>query len=104
MRKLYNEFLSIATELNKRFDIVPVLYGSLGLQVVTGVEFHPQDIDILVPKEYVAEKWELLLEVIEEMGYTLIDLNEHEFEKDGIKAAFAFEEDLAPLRGWITTV
>lgn len=99
MEKLYNEFLCIATVLNRRFDIAPVLFGSLGLQVVTEVEFNPQDIDILVPKEYVRQKWELLRGVMEEMGYTFVDIDEHEFEKHGIKIAFAFEEDLAPFAG-----
>lgn len=45
---LYDEFISIAKSLNEKLDIVPVLYGSLGLEKATGVNFSPQDIDILV--------------------------------------------------------
>ena len=46
---LYDEFIEIAKNLNAELNIIPVLYGSLGLEKVTGVEFSPQDIDILVP-------------------------------------------------------
>lgn len=99
MEKLYNEFLKIARQLNEGLNIKPILYGSLGLQMISHVEFNPQDIDILLPREYVTEKWDLLRETIQKLGYTLADLNEHEFEKDGVKVAFAFEEDLLPFAG-----
>lgn len=33
------------------------------------------------------------------MGYTFVDLQEHEFRKEGIKLAFAFMEDLADFAG-----
>lgn len=38
---LYDEFIEIAKTLNTDLDITPVLYGSLGLEKVTGVEFSP---------------------------------------------------------------
>ncbi len=46
--KLYNEFINIAKTLNKELDIIPLLYGSLGLEKVT-VGLFPEDIDILIP-------------------------------------------------------
>jgi DNA polymerase elongation subunit (family B) len=72
------------------------LYGSLGLEIVTGVDFSPQDIDILVPKRFIDEDWPLLMETMEKLGYTLIDLHEHKFKKSDIEIGFAFEEDLLP--------
>lgn len=96
MKNLYNEFLLIAKVLNGGLDITPVLYGSLGLQIALGIDFHPQDIDILVPFEYINEKWDDLKMIVEDFGYKLVDLQEHEFEKDGLKIAFAFVEDLLP--------
>ena len=66
---LYDEFIIIAKSLNKELDIIPVLYGSLGLEKVTGVKFSPQDIDILVPLTYLEEKWSLLKSAIEHLGY-----------------------------------
>ncbi len=47
--KLYNEFINIAKIFNKELDIIPLLYGSLGLEKVTGLGFSPEDIDILIP-------------------------------------------------------
>lgn len=46
---LYEEFINISKFLTRQLDIVPVLYGSLGLGKVTQMDFSPQDIDILVP-------------------------------------------------------
>ncbi len=58
--KLYNEFINIAKTLNKELDITPLLYGSLGLEKVTGLNFSPEDIDILIPLIFLEEKWKNL--------------------------------------------
>lgn len=91
---LYEEFISIAKALNQQLSITPVLYGSLGLGKVAQMDFSPQDIDILVPLIFLKEQWEMLQQTMEQLGYSLIDLNEHEFQKDDIKTGFAFTEDL----------
>lgn len=91
---LYEEFISIAKVLNQQLNIVPVLYGSLGLGKVAQVDFSPQDIDILVPLIFLEEQWEMLQQTMEQLGYSLIDLNEHEFQKENIKIGFAYTEDL----------
>ncbi|SDJ25671.1 hypothetical protein SAMN05216352_1472 [Alteribacillus bidgolensis] len=72
---LYDEFIKIAKNFNKELDIIPVLYGSLGLEKVTGVKFSPQDIDILVPLTFLEEKWNIFKSQIEQLGYELIDLH-----------------------------
>lgn len=91
---LYQEFLQVTKVLNERLAIVPVLYGSLGLEKVTQLNFSPQDIDILVPLSFLEEKWEILKDTLELLDYTLIDLHEHEFVKNDCKIGFAFMEDL----------
>jgi len=97
--ELYQEFLYIGKALNKNLGITPVLYGSLGLEVVTGINFNPQDIDILVPISYIEEKWPLLKEMMEKLSYELTDLHEHKFEKNGFEIGFAYEEDLPHFAG-----
>lgn len=79
--KLYNEFINIAKTFNKELDIIPLLYGSLGLEKVTGLNFSPEDIDILIPLFFLEEKWEKLKKVMELQGYKMVDLHEHEFMK-----------------------
>jgi hypothetical protein len=91
---LYDEFIEITKSLNKDLNIIPVLYGSLGLEKVTGVEFSPQDIDILVPLTFLEEKWVILKSLLENLGYELIDLHEHEFKKDNVKIGISYYEDL----------
>lgn len=90
----YQQFLTVAKFLNEKLGIIPVLFGSLGLEKITGFDFNVQDIDILVPKNYIFDDWNKLEKLMSENGYQLIDLHEHEFEKDGQKVAFSFEEDL----------
>jgi hypothetical protein len=91
---LYKEFLNVSRMLNLQLNIVPVLYGSLGLEIISKVDFSPQDIDILVPLNFLEEKWQLLQHAMEQLDYTIIDINEHEFIKNDIKIGFAFTEDL----------
>ena len=50
------EFLRIAKELNKR-KITPLLMGSVGLEVLTQMNWSAQDIDIHVPGD--ARGWEI---------------------------------------------
>ena len=90
----FDEFIRIAQCLNSSFGITPVLYGSLGLQISSGINFDPDDIDILIPDVLLNEKWIVFKKEIETLGYLLIDLHEHEFIKDKLKIAFAKEEDL----------
>ncbi|PSL40250.1 hypothetical protein B0H99_10526 [Planomicrobium soli] len=92
--ELYCEFLTISSFLNEELGIVPVLYGSLGLTKVAQVDFSPQDIDILVPLVFLQGKWGGLKQAMKKQGYLLIDLEEHEFQKEDIKIGFAFTEDL----------
>lgn len=44
------EFYILASELNKMLNVIPLMYGSLGLEHITSIELAPNDIDILVPK------------------------------------------------------
>lgn len=45
-------FLQNAKTLNDKFNIVPLLYGSLGLEVLTNSSLDADDIDILIPQEW----------------------------------------------------
>lgn len=99
MSKLYDEFLYISEHLNRELEIIPVLYGSLGLEIISDIDFSPQDIDILIPLEYIDKKWIVFKNVIEKIGYKMIDLHEHEFIKNDIKIAFAYVEDLKDFAG-----
>lgn len=91
---LYEEFIKVSKILNQQLNIVPVLYGSLGLGKVTQIDFSPQDIDILVPLTFLEEKWKTLIHTMEKLDYIMVDLNEHEFIKNDIRIGFAFTEDL----------
>jgi hypothetical protein len=58
------------------------------------VNFSPQDIDVLIPLSFLEEKWQLLQYAMEQLGYTNLNLQEHEFIKNDIKIGFSFTEDL----------
>lgn len=93
----YNLFLKNAKELNDSFGIIPLLYGSLGLEVITEENLNSDDIDILIPDEYVrGDRWEKLKKFLESIDYKLIDEHEHTFIKDNIKYSYSYIEDLEP--------
>lgn len=86
---MYSHFYKIAEKLNSEFSIIPLLYGSLGLQLLIDVDLNAGDIDVLIPREYINEKWEDLSSFMHGEGYILIDLHEHAFKKENVKIAFA---------------
>ena len=92
-------FLEVAKALNREYNMVPILYGSLGLNRLIG-EFGPAgDIDILVPPRYIQEDWPKFRIFIERLGFILKDEHEHEFERDGIRTAFGNEYELKTFTG-----
>lgn len=91
----FNEFTKIAKELN-HIGITPLLMGSVGLEVVTGKSWDAQDLDIHVPgdkkgwevpPELSIFSWDDIMKVMISMGYSLINLHEHEFSKEGLSTA-----------------
>ena len=92
----YNEFLRIAKHLNSELDIIPVLYGSLGLSRIIQKDLNSKDTDILVPQKYLTTDWDKLIKILEETGYLLVNEEEHEFIYLDNKIGIAFEEDLYP--------
>lgn len=96
---LEQEFYNLASVLNKRLNIIPLMYGSLGLEHITSVELGPSDIDILIPKQFINEKWDELKEVVEELGYQLENIYEHEFSNDICSIAFSNIEELEVFAG-----
>ena len=95
----YNEFLKIANVLNTRLACTPLLFGSLGLSQRLGTDLYPDDIDILLPREFLTDRWTELVALMHSLGYGLYDLHEHAFERQGLSAAFAELDGLADFAG-----
>lgn len=89
----FAKFLELAKLLNDKLSIVPMLYGSLGLEVVTGDRFNADDVDILVPKQFIFDGWNTFAELLESNGYKFVDLHEHTFVKYGYEFSFACVEN-----------
>ncbi|QMV40049.1 hypothetical protein [Cohnella cholangitidis] len=98
-QNLFNTFIILASRLNQDLNITPLLYGSLGLELITNSQLNPQDIDVLIPEEFIQERWNDLFTLMTVLGYTLIDLREHEFLNDKIRVAFAKIEELNEFAG-----
>lgn len=93
---MINEFLKITKQLNIRFNICPLLFGSLGLQERLKMDLNPDDIDVLIPEIYLNSKWDCIKSLMTDNGYILYDLHEHAFTNDEIHIAFASIESLKP--------
>lgn len=87
-------FLQIAEGLNKSLDFTPILYGSLGLNRIIGDFYKVNDIDILVPDEFIHKKWNMLLDFMHKLNFKLKDIREHEFIKNANIINFATNKDL----------
>ena len=91
----FNCFLQNAEMLNDKFNIVPLLYGSLGLEVLTNSSLNADDIDILIPQVFVTgDRWTEFKLFLESEEYELIDEHEHTFRKDGVDYSYACIEGL----------
>ena len=95
----FNLFLENAQFLSDKFDIVPLLYGSLGLEYLTGDALCSDDIDILVPRVFITERWHEFKSLLEAQGYVLADEHEHTFVRDGVAYSYADIEDLESFAG-----
>jgi len=95
----FNLFLENARLLSDKFGIVPLLYGSLGLEYLTGDALGADDIDILVPCVFITNRWQEFKAVLEEHGYVLADDQEHTFVRGDVAYSYADIEDLEPFAG-----
>ncbi|MBQ8782545.1 MAG: hypothetical protein IJZ57_02090 [Clostridia bacterium] len=96
----FNCFLQNAEMLNHKFNIIPLLYGSLGLEVLTNSSLNADDIDILIPQVFVTgDKWKEFKLFLESHGYALIDEHEHTFRKDSVDYSYASVEGLKEFAG-----
>ncbi|MHB1154596.1 MAG: hypothetical protein ACYC00_19995 [Eubacteriales bacterium] len=84
-------FLDLARKLNKKFSVIPLLQGSLGLKMLVHDDLNPGDIDIAVPQHLYRfpERWNDLLSFMLKEGYVLTDLHEHFFQKGEIEVNFS---------------
>lgn len=92
MKKLL--FFENAKLLADKFGIKPLLYGSLGLEYITGKNLNSDDIDILIPDIFVKERWDEFRNVLTENDYVLVDEHEHTFLKNGVCYSYAAFEEL----------
>ena len=95
----FNLFIENARLLSDKFNIVPLLYGSLGLEYLTGDILGSDDIDILVPRVFITDRWQEFKAVLEEHGYVLVDEHEHTFVRDGVAYSYSDIEDLESFAG-----
>lgn len=103
----FNEFIKIAKKLND-IEIIPLLMGSVGLEIVTGKSWDAQDLDIHipgdkrgweVPPELNIHNWNDIVNIMNSMEYNLIDLREHEFSKEGLSVEFGIIDTLPSFAG-----
>ncbi len=95
-----SEFIHIARLLNEKLNIVPLLFGSLGLEQRLDKNLNADDIDVLIPEIFLNENWDSIATLMNDAGYTLYDFNEHAFEKSGLMSvAFAAIESLTSFAG-----
>ncbi|MCL1948629.1 MAG: hypothetical protein FWF59_02735 [Turicibacter sp.] len=103
----YNQFIEIAEKLNG-LGIIPLLMGSVGLEVITKKCWDAGDLDIHIPgdakgwevaPELNIHRWDEIVALMDSLGYALTDLHEHEFTKDGLAVEFGILDTLPSFAG-----
>ena len=92
-------FFENAKLLYDRFGIVPLMYGSLGLEYITNENLNADDIDILISEIFITDRWNELKDFLISEGYVLTDEHEHTFLRDGVTYSYADIEDLESFAG-----
>ena len=92
-------FFENAKLLTEKFGIIPLMYGSLGLEYITGKSLDADDIDILIPETFLNEHWSEFKNFLTDSGYILIDKHEHTFQKDDVFYSYASVEELESFAG-----
>lgn len=92
-------FFENAELLWEALRITPLMYGSLGLEYLTGENLNADDIDVLIPRVFLSDRWDEFRTVLESGGYVLIDEHEHTFEKEGVHYSYAEAEELEAFAG-----
>ena len=87
-------FFENAKLLAEKFDIVPLMYGSLGLEYITGKIQNVDDVDILILEVFLNLRWHEFRTFLENKGYVLVDEHEHTFQKNEICYSYASFEEL----------
>lgn len=98
MNEKHDLFFENAKLLNE-LNIVPLMYGSLGLEYVVQEDLNSDDIDILIPEIYINEKWNEFKNYLEDNGYELADEHEHTFIKENVQYSYAKLEELEVFAG-----
>lgn len=86
--------IEVAQILNEKFQVIPLLYGSFALEEVLDKDYQAHDIDLLIPKEVLKNKIELI-EAFVMNGFTYFNQEVLTFEKNGI------EIEISNLEEWI---
>ena len=76
-----------------------MLFRSLGLEYLTDDALGVDDIDILVPRVFITERWHGFKALLEAQGYVLVDEHEHTFARDAVAYSYADIEDLEYFAG-----
>jgi hypothetical protein len=92
-------FFENAKLLYDKFGIVPLMYGSLGLEYITNENLNADDIDILISEIFITDRWNEFKDFLISEGYVLTDEHEHTFLRDGVTYSYADIEDLESFAG-----
>ena len=87
-------FFENAKLLYDRFGIVPLMYGSLGIEYITNENLNVDDIDILISEIFITDRWNEFKDFLISEGYVLLDEHEHTVQKNNISYSYASIEEL----------
>ena len=85
---IYNLLQEVCNIATNQLNTTPIVYGSIGVELILNKDFDASDIDIILKDEIYFQK-EKLDEVMIQNGYQLLDMPYHSYIKEGISIEFA---------------
>jgi len=85
-------FFEVAGKINKEFNVLPILYGSLGLSQAIKTEMETNDIDIKIPENVRVSRWTDLQKMMGDIGFELTNDEGGEFMRNDCMVSIARDE------------
>ncbi|MGN0523661.1 MAG: HD domain-containing protein [Eubacterium sp.] len=89
----YIAFTDVARLINIRLEEIPILYGSLGVEIRVKKDMKCQDINVLLSKEIISERWNDLVDIMSTAGFVLKNRDRHIFDREGIEFTFTNKDE-----------
>ncbi len=79
------------------FKITPIVYGSFGLSLKLNKDLRANDLDLILPDQFVKDRWNEFVSKMKKADFILKNNSQCEFSKEGEVVGFDLENEVESL-------